>query len=125
MENVSATAGGAGSTSYAMAVGGQGMIVAMNNVEMRVSGGVSDVGLSADSFSQTTITNSKISSDGYGMTLGAVVTVKHSTISGVTAIQNNNGTLSIAVSQVDGPLSGVGTLRCFQVYDANFAGICP
>lgn len=38
----------------------------------------------------------------------------------------NSGRVEIALSQVDGQISGPGIFACFQVYDNNFLAItCP
>ncbi len=58
-------------------------------------------------------------------------TIKNSTVavSGLveSSVQaNDTSNVDISLSQLDGPITGAGTFRCFGAYDADYnAVVCP
>ncbi|MBI4710219.1 MAG: hypothetical protein HY759_03830 [Nitrospirae bacterium] len=75
-----------------------------------------------------TMDNVKIISENFAVYtpfFGTTVTIQKSSVKGVNAIANNGSTVNVALTKVDGYITG-GLQGCYNIYDANFAPItCP
>src|SRR5215203_1739374 len=108
----------------------------MTDVTATASGeGHENIGLSAGA-SDMTITDVTATASGadffnQGMNLlgGTDVAIRQSKMSGTTAALfkgNNTSNISVALSQLVGPIQAQGTLQCFNNYDENLAAVtCP